>query len=183
MIDLNDERIALITRLAEKSTSKFGRTALMKFCYFLQTLREVPLGYHFTLYSYGPFDSDVLADLDTAEALGTVQSTVVYYPGGYGYEIKPTGQSRATDRLAVDFLKKYQKDIDWAVSEFSGLNSAELELVSTIVYVDQEATNAGESLKMEDLVQRVKEVKPHFSKDRIRIQVENLSDKALLCSI
>ena len=115
MIDLHDERIAVITRLAEKSSGSLGRTALMKFCYFLQTLRDVPLGYHFTLYSYGPFDSDVLADLDMAEALGTVQSTVVPYSGGYGYEIKPTDQSQATVRLAADFLGKHQEDIDWVV--------------------------------------------------------------------
>ena len=183
MIDLHDERMALITRLAEKYPSSFGRTALMKFCYFLQTLRNVPLGYHFTLYSYGPFDSDVLADLDMAEALGTVQSTVVPYSGGYGYEIKPTDQSQATVRLAADFLGKHQEDIDWVVNEFRGLNSADLELVGTIVYVDREAASAGESLKIEDLVQRVKDVKPRFSESRIQGHVENLSGKNLLCSI
>lgn len=185
MSDLHDERIAVITRLAEKSSGNFnfGRTALMKFCYFLQTLRDVPLGYHFTLYSYGPFDSDVLADLDTAEGLGTVQSTVVYYPGGYRYEIKPPDQSRAKVRLAADFLEKYEQDIDCVVNEFKGLNSAALELAGTIVYVDREAASGDESLKIEVLVQRVKDVKPRFSEGQIRNQAENLSEKSLLCSI
>ena len=64
-------RLALISTLAERTTGKpLGRTALIKLCFFLQTMRSVPLGYHFTLYSYGPFDPDVLADLNSAEALG-----------------------------------------------------------------------------------------------------------------
>jgi hypothetical protein len=41
----------------------------MKCLYFLQTVRRVPLRYHFGLYTYGPFDSDVLIDL----SLGTVK--------------------------------------------------------------------------------------------------------------
>lgn len=182
MIDLHDERIGVITRLAEKSSGNLGRTALMKFCYFLQTLRDVPLGYRFTLYSYGPFDSDVLADLDTAEALSAVESTVVPYQGGYGYEIKPSRQSEAALRSAVQFLEKYEKDIDWVVGEFRGLNSAALELVSTIIYVDQEAVSARKSLKIDDLIQRVKYVKPHFTERQIRSHAENLAAKSLLHS-
>lgn len=180
MIDIHDERIGVITRLAEKSSGNLGRTALMKFCYFLQTLRDVPLGYRFTLYSYGPFDSDVLADLDTAEALSAVESTVVPYQGGYGYEIKPSSQSGPALRSAAGFLEKHEEDIDWVVNEFKGLNSADLELVGTIVYVDREAASAGQSLKIEELVQRVKDVKPRFSEGQIRKQAEKLSEKKLL---
>jgi hypothetical protein len=54
----------------------------MKFCYFLQTVRQVPLGYRFTLYSYGPFDADVLSDLGTAENLQGVKASVVQYTEG-----------------------------------------------------------------------------------------------------
>ena len=51
MTDLTDARNALIAYLAEHSPSKWiGRTALMKYCYFLQVLRDVPHGYNFTLY-------------------------------------------------------------------------------------------------------------------------------------
>jgi hypothetical protein len=49
-MNTESNRIALITRLVEKVPG-LGRTALMKYCYFLQTLRRVPLGYSFTLYS------------------------------------------------------------------------------------------------------------------------------------
>jgi hypothetical protein len=82
-MNIESNRIAVITRLAERSPG-LGRTALMKYCYFVQTLRRVPLGYSFSLYSYGPFDSDVLADLDVTESMGGVKTEVVYHTGGYG---------------------------------------------------------------------------------------------------
>ena len=87
--NLQDARVAVITELASRAPNGFlGRTALMKLCYFLQEVKNVPLGYHFTLYSYGPFDSDVLSSLGTAETLKAISSETVYYAGGYGYQIK-----------------------------------------------------------------------------------------------
>jgi len=61
----------------------------MKYMYFLQAVRGVPLGYPFSMYSYGPFDSDVLADLSTAEALSSITVTPVSFSGGDGYQIRP----------------------------------------------------------------------------------------------
>ena len=70
-----DDRLATIAYLCTRAPGEgIGRTAVMKLCYFLQTLKGVPLGYRFTLYSYGPFDSDVLSDLGTAESRKAVSS-------------------------------------------------------------------------------------------------------------
>jgi hypothetical protein len=41
------QRTALIADLVRKAPAGFGQTALMKCLYFLQTVRRVPLGYHF----------------------------------------------------------------------------------------------------------------------------------------
>ena len=179
MTDLDNKRVALIASLAQINPGK-GRTALMKLCYFLQTLRRAPLEYHFTLYSYGPFDSDVLADLDTAEALGAVQASVSYYPGGYGYEIRPAGQCESAKQLAAGFLNRHETDIDWVIAEFGGLDAADLELTSTIVYIDREALSAQERLQNEALVQRVRDVKPHFTEEQVRDQVRDLNEKNIL---
>src|SRR5271170_4817700 len=78
------QRLALLAKFARHV--RLGRTAIMKLCFFLQESRGVPLGYQFSLYSYGPFDSDVLADIATAERLNVLKSSVVYYPSGTGYE-------------------------------------------------------------------------------------------------
>ena len=62
--------------------AQLGRTAIMNFFFFLQESAGVPLNYQFSLYSYGPFDSDVLADISAAERLDVLKSSTVYYPSG-----------------------------------------------------------------------------------------------------
>src|ERR1041384_2648386 len=105
MTDLTDARTAVIAYLAEHSPAKWiGRTALMKYCYFLQVLRDVPLGYNFTLYSYGPFDSTVLSDLGNAEALGIIEETPMLT--GYGYKIKNVVPDEDLTELAGQFLEQ-----------------------------------------------------------------------------
>src|SRR6185437_3183671 len=142
------ERLAMITDLcAQAPNGSLGRTAVVKLCYFLQVLKGVPLGYHFTLYSYGPFDSDVLSDLGTAESLEAVRSTVEYYPSGYGYKIEKSRLGDAVLAEGAAFLKEHGKAIQWVLSEFGTLNSATLELQSTIVFVDREACRRNETLE------------------------------------
>jgi len=115
--------------------------------------------------------------------MAAVKANVVYYTGGYGYEIKPSSQSEVVLRSAAKFLQEYQQDIDWVVNEFGGWNSSDLELASTVIYVDREAISAHESLQIEDLVQRVKAIKPRFSEEQIRKQAERLLEKELIGSI
>lgn len=177
-------KMALISALADGAKAKpLGRTALVKLCYFLQTLRRVPLGYQFTLYSYGPFDSDVLADLNAAEAVGLVNSSMVTYPGGYGYAILPGKQARRARILAGDFLRKYSEDIDWVISVFSGYSASDLELLSTILYVDREAALRGRTLGKHSLVSRVKDVKPHFIDTYIADKASYLESGGFLRSL
>lgn len=178
-------RAAVITRLAEKyPAGNFGRTAVMKLCYFLQTLRNVPLGYRFSLYSYGPFDSDVLSDLDYTEAVGGISSEVVHFPSGaYGYRITPANGAQSVEVAAREFLQKHSAAIDWVIQEFGDLGSAELELASTIIFVDREVVRRGFHQGAQDLVRRVHELKPHFSEPQIERLSEGLSRKGLLDSL
>ncbi len=47
-------RLSVIEALIAKSKRRLGRTAIIKCLYFLQEAEGVPLGYRFTLYTYGP---------------------------------------------------------------------------------------------------------------------------------
>lgn len=184
MTDLHEDRMALISVLAANSPKgSVGRTAVMKFLYFLQTLRGVPLGYRFTLYSYGPFDSDVLADLANAEAFGAVDSTIIQFSGGYGYQIKPGQNAPWLQERSAGFLRQYEQDMDWVISEFGTLTSGQLELVSTIVYVDQEAASNSEELPLDRIVEIVQEIKPHFSTEQITDFATQLDDQGMLTAI
>lgn len=181
--ELQDARLAVITELASRTPGGYiGRTALMKFCYLLQTVRGVPLGYRFTLYSYGPFDSSVLSDLSTAETLRAVQSNLTFYPGGYGYQIRKGESGDSILKEGAQFLENYRGDIDWVLEQFGTHGSADLELESTIVYVDREAARKAERLFADQLAQRVRDVKPHFTEDYIRGKVAALGEQGLLKS-
>lgn len=182
--NVQDARLGLIARLTAKAPNgHLGRTSLMKYCYFLQVLRGVPLGYTFTLYSYGPFDSDVLADLDFAEAVGAVTSQQVIFSGGYGYQIKSGPTANLVEKRSNEFVKKYNADIDWVVKTFGTLTSAELELTSTIVYVDRESAHARQSISIDDLAARVHEIKPHHSIERIKQHATDLLGSGVLKAV
>ena|ERR1700742_2399031 len=181
MTEQQEKRLALIPALIESSSHrKIGRTALMKLMYFLQTLRKVPLGYRFTLYSYGPFDSTVLADLSVAESLHAVESKTILYSGGYGYEITLGEKSKWLKRRAENFVDKHGKDINWVTQRFGDLSSAQLELVSTIIYVDREALENGKKLSIEALARKVHEIKPHFEEIEIIRHAQSLQKERLL---
>jgi hypothetical protein len=182
MNDMPNAGPATIVALVERK-HPLGRTAVMKLCYFLQTLHNVPLGYRFTLYSYGPFDANVLSDISSAEALGGIESKTVFYPGGYGYEISLTGNSGFVKSLASDFVERYGADLDWVIQQFGNFGSADLELLSTIVYVDRETAEAESSQSCYTLTKKVHEIKPHFEIPYVQSKVKYLDQQDFLSGI
>jgi uncharacterized protein len=183
MSEINKARLGLLPALAERAPAgHIGRTALMKYMYFLQVVRGVPLGYNFSMYSYGPFDSDVLADLSSGEMMSIVEVTPVEFAGGYGYRIRPGARAESAKRNAGEFLIDHRKDVDWLFSVFGNLNSAELELTSTIVYVDREFAERKEHASVSDIAARVNEIKPHFTREQVRGFVERLLKQGVLSS-
>ncbi|MEX2286553.1 MAG: hypothetical protein WD648_05635 [Planctomycetaceae bacterium] len=175
-------RVALIAAMSKRAPKgSLNRTAIMKCAYLLQTIRNVPLGYHFTLYSYGPYDSDVLGDLDYAELLEAVTVKRVDHTGGYGYDIRAGAASDRIQQKATIFLQKYAEEIAWVLQEFGARSSAELELASTLVYADRETPVASQTIS--ELVRKVRDVKPHFAEERILVEAKALQEKKLLKSV
>jgi hypothetical protein len=184
MNEINKARLALLPVLAERAPAgHIGRTALMKYMYFLQIVRGVPLGYNFSMYSYGPFDSDVLADLSSGEMLNIVDVSAVQFSGGYGYQIVPGLRAASAKRNAIQFLTDHEEDIIWLFSVFGRLNSAELELTSTIVYVDREFSKEKQHASVSEIAARVNEIKPHFTREQVRGFVEELLSRDVLRSV
>jgi len=178
------ERVGVLGYLAQITPAGgVGRTALMKFCYFLQELRGAQLGYSFSLYSYGPFDSSVLSDLGEGEALGVLREEVIPYPSGYGYRISCALDATQLTEIGGELLQRYRGDIDWVVGEFGTYSAANLELASTLVYADREALAAEEEISTAELSRRVHEVKPRFLNDYILRQAESLKRRNLLSAV
>ena len=182
--ELRQARLAVFTELVSRiPATSMGRTMLMKLCYFLQEVKGVPLGYRFTIYSYGPFDSEVLSDLGTAVSMDAVRSRVVYNSVGYGYQLEPGTNAARLKGDGADFLSLHRKSIDWAISEFADKSASDLELESTTVFVDREAIAKGEALTFDSLTDRVRNLKPHFQRDYVMERAKDLSAHQLLHSL
>lgn len=156
------QRLALLAELSRRA--RLGRTAIMKLSFFLQESLGVPLGYDFSLYSYGPFDSDVLADITTAERLNVLKSSVEFYPSGStGYLYSEGSDAKSAKDIASRFLAENEQKIQWVLTHFGNKNAGELELLSTILFV----AKFHNPKDVPDLVEQVKLIKPHFSPERI----------------
>jgi uncharacterized protein YwgA len=161
-------RLALLAEFSRRAT--LGRTAIMKLLFFLQESKGVPLDYHFSLYSYGPFDSEVLADLSTAERLNVLKSSVAYYQSGTGYLYATGSEAKRVDELSSDFVKQHRESIDWAIDSFSGKTAGELELLSTILFIAKYQNPKTVS----ELIDQVEFVKPRFSREHVQKAFDEL---------
>ena len=127
-------RASVLTEFVKRAPSAPGRTGLMKFAYLLQSVCNVPLGYRFRLYNYGPYDEQVLADANEATTAGLLESKLVTYQRGYGYEFA-LGDSYEENEVELNKLaSEFDPDIDWVIKKFGSDSASRLELVSTIVF-------------------------------------------------
>lgn len=168
-------RYALIVYLAEKMQEKgqrFGKTALQKLIYLLQTIYQIPVGYHFSLYMYGPFCSDLMDDLDYVSCIGGV--AVSMEEGSVGYTISLSSNAELIKDKGRDFLTDYQPQIDELLETFGAMRVRDLELRSTIIFVDRDAVAGSREIGRDDFVQEIKSIKPHFSYDEINQAVDEL---------
>jgi hypothetical protein len=175
--------LAVIADLVRRAPGVVGRTALMKCLLFLKTLREVPLPYTFRLYTYGPFDSKVLEDLRYAESLGAIRSTLIAYPGGQGYQLQAGPDAGKIEERASDFLDRYRESIDWVLDEFGNRSAIDLEMASTLIYVDRSLAEKGSKVPASELAKRVHDIKPHLTTDVIEGEARRLKDRGLLTAV
>jgi hypothetical protein len=178
------QRLAFIINLVEQAPKRtLGRTAIVKMAYLVQALRGVPLGYDFRLHIYGPFDPDVLDDLEYAQALKAVEVCSVLYSRGYGYEVRPGPSAVAVKAQAGDWLTQHLSAINWVIGEFGGYTASDLELLSTIVYADQELARNHQAVTVQELAERVREVKPHFPENYVLEKTNSLLSRGMLFSV
>ena len=176
-------RLGILAELVARSNTKLGRTALMKLAFLLQAVRGVPLGYSFRLYTYGPYDGDVLDDLGQAEAMRAVASSLVAFAGVYGYEFSPGPESDRVRSMAEPEIQGYRDDLSWVLGEFGSRTAAELELLSTIVYADRESLGRHQSVSADELCRQVREIKPRFPDEYVKASIQLLRDRGILQSL
>lgn len=182
--NLTEIRTAVLARMVSQASGRsLGRTQVMKLFFFLQELKGIELGYDFTLFTYGPFDSEVLSDLSTACSLGCVTEELVLYARSYGYDIQPGPQA---DRISTQLEQQNPElveVIDETVQEFGTFGAGELELRSTILFVDREFSSEGRTANPGLLVDRVQQIKPHFERHIIADRVSQMRHRGYLRSL
>jgi hypothetical protein len=132
-----------------------GRTQVMKFLYLADLEARKYLGrplsdLDYILWDYGPFDSQVLAQLDDLCARGFLShETVDYASGKKGHRYGPTDKP-----LAAHFTEDERAVLDFVAAEYGSMTRQ--ALVEEVVYqsapmVDAKERGAclGERLRME----------------------------------
>ena len=176
------ERYALIVELAQRiqhlqtKRPQFGKTALQKLIFFLQEVYDVRCGYDFSLYTYGPFTSQVLQDLDLVESIGGVEVTSFPTDLG-GYRIVPGKNAPAIAKKEAGFLAQHAEVLDRLVEDYGTFSAKELELRATIVYVARDMRRDGKRVSVDALTQMVHDIKPYFPRQDIWSVVEELQAK------
>ena len=126
-------RLAVLSVLIEKMKDKpLGKTKALKLTYLGQELYDIPLNYRFVLYNYGPFSQEVMNDFESLAFHGIAKIS-------YNLEnidIKPTNMKLPE---AIEEQKlKYLDKIEDLVNDWGEFQAKELELYSTIIFVEKE---------------------------------------------
>lgn len=169
------DRIPLIVKMSD-ITPNIGKTAIMKCIYLLQTVKKVPLGYHFEIYTYGPYSSTIMDEIDYARQCGYISVESLTYPTGqFGYQINCIDDGKSIVSKS-SLISTYSKEINEIMSEFGDKKASDLELLSTIVFV----TTVYKLSVQKEITDLVKKIKPKFEINYIDEKYKYLKEKAYI---
>jgi uncharacterized protein YwgA len=154
-----------------KGSPSLGKTAMQKLIYLVQELQDVPIGYRFQLYNYGPYSSDLAEDLTYVEFLDGIK--VDFDPVQNSYKIHAAKASDFLIGKASDFIAHFRQGIDRIIQEFGNRKVRELELIATAVYASRILKEL-DSYSEERLIEQVREIKPKFSNEEIVEAIKEL---------
>lgn len=153
-----------------------NRTQLHKAAYFLDAMAHVPHGFPFALYLHGPYSRELDTALGELQAIGWLKAE--RDSSGYGARYSITDLARQQLPKYTNRLRTYESIIRSVGEEVLPRTVTELELLSTVWYVQRSKPDAGEEAQ----ISAVRELKPHFSNERIRqgfAEVKDLASRVL----
>ena len=179
MVDLS-KRMGVISSIV-KLRPGLGKTAMMKYMFLLQKVYKVPLGYDFGIYTYGPYASEVMEDIDYANHQDIISIEREIYPTGHsGYHLLPSSKTEMILDKEKEFISKYEKSVQNVIELFGDKLAKELELTTTIIYLYGTYIANGWECTLETISANVREIKPHFNIDTIRNEYQHLFELGLL---
>ena len=160
--------IADLTKRLEAVSPQFGKTVLQKMVFLLQEVYGVDAKYSFSFHTFGPFAPELLGDLDMAESYGAVVVKSVNDGCGHGYVIESGARVKECMADAEGFLKANSTQIENLVSAFGGKTAKELELLTTIIYLNKEIKFDTDKMTRNAAIGKIRELKPKFTEKEIR---------------
>lgn len=154
------QRAALLVSLIDAmrdNESWCGETNVQKATYFLQELLEVPLGFDFVLYKYGPYSFDLAEELTSLRADLILELKVRDLRYGASYVSGEMGNfviERFTKTIGL-----YSGKIKFVAAWLGSRRVPELERLATALYVRLTKSSANARTRAEMLTQ----LKPHVS--------------------
>lgn len=179
MSNLN-KRMGIISEISKRKPG-LGKTAMVKYIFLLQQVYKVPLGYKFEIYTYGPYSSEVMEDIDWAIHKNIISSEMITYSSGYsGYSIKPSINAEKVLEEEAEFISTHTKSIEKMINIFGNKAAKDLELSTTIIYVYQTFIANNWRCNIDEVSNNVHEIKPHFDISTIRNEYKSLEEQGIL---
>ena len=166
------QKAAILTRLVSalrERGSWCGETHIQKAVFFLQELTNVPFGFRFVLYEYGPFSFDLRGELTGLQADYFLDLEVFE---AYGPKFFAT---RRGDKLQARFpntLRRFGPQIDFVASKLGNAHVGKLERLSTAFFI---TINNPQLESVEGRAEELRRIKSHVSEE-LAVDAVNLSD-------
>lgn len=174
-MNLSKRKNAIIKMLQENPG--MGKTAVMKTIFMLQQVKHMDLGCEFSIYTYGPYNADVMEDIDELVSDGLLSSSAYSYKDYIGYTLSATDSGEeAVSNLKDQDAAALKETLDFV----RGKNAKELELYSTIIYIEDWYLKNKKANSVSAIVKKVHEIKPHFSEETIQNAYTCLSAASFL---
>ena len=172
------QRASLLLSLIEamkRQGSWCGETSIQKAVYFFQEMVGIPTGFEFLLYKYGPYSFDLTDEL-TALRADAILTLEVRDPR-YGPSFAPGELAALVKERFAKTINRYRDHVEWVADRLGNRNVAELERLSTALYV--RLHNAGAST--ENRAAQLLRLKPHVRPDdaeKAIIEVDQMAEDA-----
>jgi hypothetical protein len=140
------ERAAIVLALVQKLQqyhSWCGETHIQKSTYFLKELTQMPLDYDFILYKHGPYSFGLTDELTAMRADAMLRIKAQPYP--YGPGLVPGNTSQEVMELYPETTAAYAAAVEFVARNFGNKGIAELERLSTALFVTREMRMSSES--------------------------------------
>lgn len=169
---MNDlQKSAVIATLVKAYREKnlfCGETHVQKSVFLMQELLNVPLGFDFLLYKYGPFSFDLQQHLATMRA----DDMLSVRPLEYAATFEPGDQTRFLEKNLPNTIARYRSEVNFAVERLGGLTVKQLEPLSTALYF----TRLHPKEDVSERAARIREVKPHIPREEAEKAVKTIDE-------